>query len=916
MVSHDANWTIRKCHRVIRPLETHISKYNDLLNKYPYLGIFPFTENLQQYYDQSDSEGSSQTDETENWPSTRRRLRNLKCPGTNNKSDDDLQENGSFDPSKVFEYYKANGSEETFDCLKSIFNIFQQFMKVAYEKPLNSLALLSAFRVGNCIAITEEDITQDTWYCYTETYYGYQQTICLGHGMGLILKNAHILRHVLPAFIHECVTQGWIGMGDFIVHEYISVLSKEEFWQNCNVICTLLKSFPPKLKVLAVQYIPMHLKLLKTVNLSVLVKYFESVDELDSTTTLQFESSLLYCLRVLLRGIKNTPYNQKQKISNYRKTIVDLIRCRFTIAKGNSTVLPSGTFILLITSQYLGRDKCFRDLCFVLNVYYCQIEGISLLDHGLDNLDNSLSSHGIVQLLGDFFPGLKYFRKVIEFLLPLFPEISQEASALYISHDDQNLSFIEWQSVIDERARNIIAKRPKIKNDVQIWLGSWINAASPKSKHGSSEDENKSFGQLDSIDYSSDDLLAPPKTPLSLSKGLDSKYSKILSEHTESIDTNNSAERVPLKNKRNVFVTPTKPNGRFKSMKGSVYLGDKHEKLASKTRSSINDQSDSNIAENSSEYSEEEDKTQHTHADDGQDIAIVGYSKNSSRAQLKSLEDSHEESESDAEDLADSDEEYVVIPKRHDGESLIILDDSASNHSSDVEVNEGTEYEDEEQDSEWIQNERLNENKVIPTRESLLDTRQSKRKAKRSRTLYSPRKSVSPGICKSLTPKNFDDSSSRSFSMLYNKAQPEYQYHGQIVVSSKQRPRTRSRCSSVQKSINESESEVEESNEEFNTSPKRRILRPSNSKQYQTNLTKPALRRKRLRNIVPPFEPTPDTTSIENEDFDPIHTRLRPKRTLHNSSYALDSGAWSDSDTEEMCRLVPAKKTKRRMLRK
>lgn len=61
-------------------------------------------------------------------------------------------------------------------------------MKVAYEKPLNSLALLSAFRVGNCIAITEEDITQDTWYCYTETYYGYQQTICLGHGMGLILK--------------------------------------------------------------------------------------------------------------------------------------------------------------------------------------------------------------------------------------------------------------------------------------------------------------------------------------------------------------------------------------------------------------------------------------------------------------------------------------------------------------------------------------------------------------------------------------------------------------------------------------------------------------------------------------------------------------------------------------------------------
>lgn len=513
MVTADASWTISKCHRVIRLLETPLSRYANLLNKYPYLVQFP--------YEESDSGRPN--------PQLRpRRIYSSKLPKTVGGTSSHYPKYG-IDAARVFEYYRDNGSPDAYSCLKSIFNAFQLFMEMSYQQPLTSLAHKAAFSVGNCIAIAEDDIDPDTWYCYTDTLYGYQRIVCLGHGVGLVLKNAHVLRHVLPAFIHECVLQGWTGIGELIAHELVSVLNKKEFWKNVDVVNCCLEPFSSQTKALAIQYIPTHLKVSDNVNLKSLVKYFDAVS-LDNTSVVQFEDSLEYTLQILLRKISVMLKGNSKKVDSYRAAIVDIIRCRFTSGKN---VPPTPTFVSHLLSRYIPNSHHYSEIRFILNVYVAWKDNVSLVDSKGVLSELGIDKHLAANLFCTFFPDFDDFKRLVDFVLPEFPEAAREASIYYVQHSTRDLSAIQWQDLIETKADVLILKM-KTRN-VQQWPKSWIHSETVSEVTDISSEREE---EEEVITRPSSRRLIPPATPISCDKKvIDGKYSKMLSQHMNSVKT-------------------------------------------------------------------------------------------------------------------------------------------------------------------------------------------------------------------------------------------------------------------------------------------------------------------------------------------------------------------------------------------
>lgn len=63
----------------------------------------------------------------------------------------------------------------------------------------------------------------------------------LGSRCWSYFKNAFALRHVLPAFIHECYIRGWHDISHAIFENYISILPKDEYWEKGGFCLTLVQ---------------------------------------------------------------------------------------------------------------------------------------------------------------------------------------------------------------------------------------------------------------------------------------------------------------------------------------------------------------------------------------------------------------------------------------------------------------------------------------------------------------------------------------------------------------------------------------------------------------------------------------------------------------------------------------------------
>ncbi|VVT53183.1 uncharacterized protein SAPINGB_P003445 [Magnusiomyces paraingens] len=454
MVNFDANWSISKCYRVIRPLESQISKYNDLARTYPALIEFPCHDCKQNSIYQKGSIRPSRA-------TTRKIFINSGAnyrAESDTKSTDNTNESeckNEIDFERVFWYYKSFGSEEAYNCLLSVFNVFIQFMDITYQGPLKSLAQKAAFQVGQCIAMTNQEIAQNKWYESMEMILHYHRIVCLGHGVGLILKNAFALRHVLPAFIHECYIRGWHDISHAIFENYISILPKDEYWEKGGVLFNIGANCDPAMKNFAFQFIPKHFNHKETKDLSAFTKFIDSFKITNAEYLDTFENYLLYVIDGFwtLTNVKSR--KARLSASDYKHIITELIRRRFSLCQ-SSNFLPNLRFIKLL-SKYIPTSKPFNNLRLLLYMYLNYVENSPTKN--CNKIPNIIFDDDFVSLYCLFFRNFNDFRKVSDSMLCHFPDLVLKASSHYISNIERGIQVINWQDSIESKISQSVSKR-------------------------------------------------------------------------------------------------------------------------------------------------------------------------------------------------------------------------------------------------------------------------------------------------------------------------------------------------------------------------------------------------------------------------------------------------------------------------
>ncbi|ODQ77055.1 hypothetical protein BABINDRAFT_10428 [Babjeviella inositovora NRRL Y-12698] len=269
-------WPLSKCKRVLRPFASKIRSFHDMAKHYPQIleSSQDFGRILQL---RTINRQSSSTPPSSNGARYGKGPKNRYTksqytikPRSRTYEDDSDYDSGTemqdltFDidsdrddgemvhPIQALDSYhrwkamKPQVTEEGYQELSEIFELFKRFMSQAYTSDPARLQEHSAMKVGQCVEVTarqsmfddENEAERDPsnhfneadWYEHSPAMKLYTKWILLGQGLEILNSHVSDLYYVFPSLIHYCVEIKALRIAQIMASRYLSEVPSDLFW--------------------------------------------------------------------------------------------------------------------------------------------------------------------------------------------------------------------------------------------------------------------------------------------------------------------------------------------------------------------------------------------------------------------------------------------------------------------------------------------------------------------------------------------------------------------------------------------------------------------------------------------------------------------------------------------------------------
>lgn len=525
----DTQWTVGKCHRVIRPLHSALAKLNDLKRMYPSLLEYPYPDKdkenfaiLTSYNTHNHARPTRLASQKFTYSSRKGNttsgvfgpvfVTSFAGEATSVENKKKKEENCNKSPKEIFDEFKSKSSVEFYSCVLALFRAFRQFLlMIGNRHSVHSLLERSAFEVGRCIAMTEDNIPEEVWYENTEMFARYRRVITMGHGIELIMNHAESLRHTLPAFIMECAGNDNIYLASILAEKYISVLPNDEFWLNLRQMESIseLTDLKGSFTLSSILYqIGDRFKMseIKAKGLSCFLEYLRSIKQrfyFDEDKREALRSTGIRCIQIMIRGERRL-----------RKNPIEVQFCESLMLQFMQLLVNIATDDILDNLISLASKRRKGEMLQCLKVFKAyksetEIESVPFL------------SPQLLKTFTTLFPDFSLFRKVMDRLWDSHPKFVCKVAAHFIAAGGKGLAAVEWQDALENATK-------KLPGGAEQALDSWVlcdGEEAMEANSQTSEEEDYDENGDDEIVAYLPHVQAAPQTPRS---DLQSKYNKIL----------------------------------------------------------------------------------------------------------------------------------------------------------------------------------------------------------------------------------------------------------------------------------------------------------------------------------------------------------------------------------------------------
>lgn len=394
-------WTISKCHRVLRPLTTQLSRYNTIAN-------LTLIEN---------------------------EIEQIKYPKQKVNNSRDCLDN-----------CKAILPIECYERCIAVVNSFEQFL-IQCANVKWTLATRSAFHVGQCIVLTQDEFESNEWHAAVDNLGAcdkLRQYVCMGNAIEFIVNKSSVLKYVMPALVMVALDQEQFVIAQKLFGGLVDEMNAHEFLQQREWIVRLGK-------VLKMENVIV--KKLTTIDLKKSDYEQELVDLINMLKKLEFTGSndLQSVVLHLLTFAKKYP--------GYSMQLVEFVFSRIS--------QPSVQMITRILKKF-PLNSSFVALRKVIQLYTNYKHESKWLNITPDDDINELCSKYVAVFRYDN----ELFKSLTEYVFPVAPNLAVEVSSKYISKYTNDIKTVLWQDELSNRAIKQMVNENDIYDEV---MGVWVS---------------------------------------------------------------------------------------------------------------------------------------------------------------------------------------------------------------------------------------------------------------------------------------------------------------------------------------------------------------------------------------------------------------------------------------------------------